>query len=75
MSPEQKLADNIASHLRKIEELQNILKSTSRLLEHETACLHQCLDQAARIAQVTINTKTTTPNGQVTPFGGGIDKK
>ncbi len=63
----QALVNRIATHIRKTEDLQEILKNTSKLLAHETKCLHDCLNEAMELANI------KEPGG-IEVYGGGQPK-
>ncbi|MBV1952726.1 MAG: hypothetical protein KUG64_11100 [Cycloclasticus sp.] len=69
MSKQQAIANSIANHVRKLEELQNMQANTLSLIQNETACLHKCLSEGAKLLKISID------KGDATIFGGGTPKK
>ncbi len=66
MTDAQALANRIATHIRKSEDLQDILKKTSKLLAEETKCLHNCLNEALALADM--------KSGEISAYSGGQPK-
>ena len=68
MSTIQDVVNDVASRIRKIEDLITMQQKANRMIEHETKCLHKALAEGMKLANVSID------EGGAVVFGGGTPK-
>ena len=69
MTKVQDIVDDVASRIRKIEEMVDMSKKATRILEHEIKCLHRSLERGMKLASLTVD------EGGIQVYGGGTPKR
>lgn len=66
--PEEIVAD-VASRIRKVEDMVSVTKKNLKIMEHELMCLHKALEEGMQAANLSVD-----GDGAVV-YGGGTPKE